>query len=1330
LAFKDADTVRDQYGSVRFKNLWAPEVQHFTEDGLQGAEYGGEFYADLYEGLARDNGYTDVKRFGEQGKYGRDLGDLTNENQNLFTSKLVYEGLAEPSSEGQREIYDMGLFNRAMQGEANEEDPWEIARQKEKEYKLATTAGYKEIAFDESELSNSNEYFDKGYGPFVDREVQYRHYDRDYNNNANSAFSTSIEHGLLSIQQNIDEGIAALGDVLNSKSMYEYGTAGAEAVQREMDKLPQWAIDVADVDDLASAGRWAAGNIGVFLPYMLGLVGTATAGALIAGASVPSMIIGGAVAASPLWVYAGDVYGQMEGGMDQKNAGVAFSAGVGMFLLDRLGLKGLVSSSAMLKKGAMGEVAEAYAKKYGVTLAEAKAKVTSVSGGINIKALGDIKGLIKLELNKAALAKESIKGFGKGALMEGTTEVAQESLGYFSAIGGSEKEFDADEYTRLVQASAAGGMFLGGSIKGVSTAASNYSGFKRLQNELASPKNKDNSHIGKTLEENLDSLVGEDFSVDQLVNDGAEVVQDSPESVFIESLGDVVKNMESSTAIPIDTKDINSAADEEIVKGHNLDKAKFNGGSKGLWQSTKEFPKRFVKQFGSLWEDKLLGPNATTTDKGKKIWKVIATMAGHGTKSFMQGYNTGETRRLLSQDFTFNSGVLEGRLYKLLNVGLGRMKKSTARKEFVEYYNNKKDSVDKDGKVIKKGFVAEKHKMLAEDFEALILEYRSLTDGLRKTVMDLTGEAVGVKDDWFFESSRLNTDEVSKDKDGFVAALIENGWSSNEANDFWERLINGPPGYDPSKLKELGFKNFRSKSLRENKDVLDSAFRGTKFMQDDPFQRLAENAQEQINYAVDKRYYGNDMEKIKKLLVMLKSEMGEDWDPRIASQTIDSISAARGDYKRMKSKTAERMVGHFTFLNTLTHLSLSTLASFPEAAIVLLGATRDAKLMDLIQKGAVDLGHHYGNAAGEAWSYIGPGSGVSRDQYVRNVVDFYRYGYGSSTHGAIGQVGLDDAIYKTSKIKSGVLKAFFWANGLKIYTDATRIARLALANDAIFGDLEIIAMYPPGHKARDTGLFHNAFERIRELNIDPDQAALDYQTTLVKLNDKLGEGYLDNLTSEDIYANLIDIMPEFVNTMDIARMSWVDNAIAHPDAMNRPTWYSNPYYRLFTQYNGFMSVFTSHILPKIWRRVKEGDPSARYNAVAVAASMIALGFLSQALKDEWKYDGRPTWITDKGYVQRGISSSGLIGTPEKLLSMISPLYDTTKQPWESYPEHIAGRVGDAGEDLLGPTWKHGKNLSKLVMSQIEGNDELRNIYLTKEIPIAGTNYSFKEWMQK
>jgi len=451
--------------------------------------------------------------------------------------------------------------------------------------------------------------------------------------------------------------------------------------------------------------------------------------------------------------------------------------------------------------------------------------------------------------------------------------------------------------------------------------------------------------------------------------------------------------------------------------------------------------------------------------------------------------------------------------------------------------------------------------------------------------------------------------------------------------------------------------------------------------------------------------------------------MGDDWDPRIVTDFTDYVGASRGDYRRLSSKALERWIGHITFFNTFGHLDLSALASAPEAAIVLLGATADKKLMPMIQKGVNEMSYKLRQEAVNNWSYINPKSGMTREKYLRNLVDFYRYGYDTGAHGAIGQVGIDEAVYKASKIKEAIMKAFFTVNLLKVYTDATRVARLSLANDAIFGDLEIIGMYPPGSAERSTGLFVDAFERMRELNIDPDAAALNYKKWVTLARKHLGEG----ATAEALYEEIIKRDPKFHRTMDIARISWVDNSIAHPTALNRPIWYSNPAYRVFTQYNGFMSVFTAHLLPKIWRRIKGGDPTASYNAVAVAASMLALGFLSQMLKDEWRYDGAPSWISTKGYIQRGVTSSGLIGTPEKILSAVSPLYDMSKQWHESRMDNILRRTGHGITDLLGPTWAHGEQLGKVMINALKGNEARWKFYASKEIPFLGKMGSWKAY---
>ncbi|MDG1900371.1 MAG: hypothetical protein P8I48_01930, partial [Candidatus Marinimicrobia bacterium] len=132
-------------------------------------------------------------------------------------------------------------------------------------------------------------------------------------------------------------------------------------------------------------------------------------------------------------------------------------------------------------------------------------------------------------------------------------------------------------------------------------------------------------------------------------------------------------------------------------------------------------------------------------------------------------------------------------------------------------------------------------------------------------------------------------------------------------------------------------------------------------------------------------------------------------------------------------------------------------------------------------------------------------------------------------------------------------------------------------------------------------------------------------------------------------------------------------------------------------------------------------------AVAVATTMIALGFLSQMMKDEWRYGGAPGWITPKGYIQRGITSSGLVGTPEKLLSAISPLYDMSKTWNESRMDNILKRAGHGITDLLGPTWAHGEQISKIFFNHLEGNEQMSKFYLSKEIPFWGKLKAAKDY---
>jgi len=1294
----DADTAKDKEGSVRFENLWAPETQKFTEEGLKHGEWGGEFLKELYTDLALETGYTDLVRTGKTGKYGRDLGYRSEKGnkQNNYTNRLVYEGLANPSTESQKELYDMGVFTRAHNqafGEVDSENPWEVARQKKYQYERDTDIGLKKVAYSEDYLAGAADYYGKTYSPYVSDQVMVRHGDRNIFNEANSNWRTGWATGWGSIKESSAEAISVIGDLMDNDWLYNVGQGKAMYIADQNSELPRFANDIMNVDSLGSLGDYIAGMAGVAAPYMLGIMGAAVAGAAAVTFGAPALA-GGVISLIPgFWVYSGETYGNMTGDMDQKNAAIAMSGGAAMTLLDRLGLAAIMKPSQALKKNGLEQVAKHYAKETGVTIEAARIKVRNEAGDISRNVIKDVANFADLQLSKALLAKDVAGGFLKGAAIESVTEGMQESIGYGFGAWGSPAEFNEAEYKHILANALAGGAILGGGISGVTTATSTLGGFKRLQNDL-SPNYENKDYVGGTYEENLQELIdGIEFTGPMFPVDGPETP--------VQTNRDVVKETE-----------------EEYKKGEKADVASFRGGDKTLYQAAKDFRKRLVQKTGSYWWNKIMdNPNMST--KAKKAFATIASVAGHGKKSLMQGLDLGRTKSILMQGMIAEVDQLQSDLYTLTGVGVTGISRKDARKIFTDHLNRRMNGkeVNPEHKNIEAELDELKDRIGGQDINS-----EGITDNLLNAVNNLTGDIKTKKKlGWFQKSARLDTQAVSKDKKGFIKALQDNGWTKTDSESFWDIIVNGPAGYDKTTLDALGFKNFQAKSLKQSRGVLHDVFgEDSKFLENNPFQRLRENIQEQVNYAADLKYLGENMSNVKKLLAVLKDEMGDEWDPRLAYHFMDSISASRGDYKRMHSKRLERLVGHLTWFNTFAHLSLSTVASLPESAIVLIGATKDKSILELIKTGVSDLGSHYKMHGKDAWSYINPKSGVTRDEYIQNVVDFYRYGYGTGKHGAIGQVGIDEAVYKTSKIKERFMKAFFFANGLKLYTDATRIARLSLANDAIFGDLEIIYENPPGSPARDTGLVQDAFGRIRELNVDPDRLAESYNTVYKKAVDLIGINNIMELTPEDLYATLISIDKDFMNTMDIARVTWVDNAIAHPDAMNRPLFYSNPHYRLFTQYNGFMSVFTAHILPKIWQSIKKSDPTARYNAVAIGATMLAMGFLSQILKDEWKYDGTPGWITEKGYIQRGVASSGLLGTPERLLEAISPLYEVGHQS-------TTDRVIDATEGFLGPTVQHGQNISKIFLNMIEGNDIMRNKYLAKEIPILGSEKGFKDW---
>ena len=90
----------------------------------------------------------------------------------------------------------------------------------------------------------------------------------------------------------------------------------------------------------------------------------------------------------------------------------------------------------------------------------------------------------------------------------------------------------------------------------------------------------------------------------------------------------------------------------------------------------------------------------------------------------------------------------------------------------------------------------------------------------------------------------------------------------------------------------------------------------------------------------------------------------------------------------------------------------------------------------------------------------------------------------------------------------------------------------------------------------------------------------------------------------------------FDESLREAGFNFVNEAIALPNAANRPLLYQDPRFSLFTQFQGFIATFTANHIPKLWGEyVKRGTPAMKYNAFATMSTMIMMGFVSMHIKD-------------------------------------------------------------------------------------------------------------------
>jgi len=481
----------------------------------------------------------------------------------------------------------------------------------------------------------------------------------------------------------------------------------------------------------------------------------------------------------------------------------------------------------------------------------------------------------------------------------------------------------------------------------------------------------------------------------------------------------------------------------------------------------------------------------------------------------------------------------------------------------------------------------------------------------------------------------FNKQAIADDKIGFTSALQkEFDMNPADANAIFEAITTSPEINNIDEAFSIIEGGTKPGSHKKRSLGLSEKAEFQKFMEQDIFSNMSTAVKAASRYQAQEQFIGANGGLLAKLFDQMEKEgVPKDQVNEVARQMQDYLDAESGNYKRPTTdfgKSLEKVQKNFMVLTTFAGLGLSTLSSLPELALTTRGLTKEQLTG---KNGLQSLGKELAKTMWDGMketSTIATGKhNVYKDSKGQQIIR--DAGYMEWEVGAATTTGVTE----TNVLKQKYLEAFFKWNGLQGYTNMTRAIRASFAGDFMFNHLDTIREYNKrgGQKNNEV---QEAEEALRTIGMDPHRMIEAMDTTV---------------PTPEQQAFIEDQMRE-------ATFNFINEAIALPQAQNRPLIFQDPRFALFTQFQGFISTITANHIPKLWGEyVKRGSPAMKYNAFALMVTMIALGFASQHLKDLLKHGQSSPYLDDPEYIRRGIFSSGLLGTGERVVDTLFPIYD-------------------------------------------------------------------------
>jgi len=1244
----DGDTVEDASGDhIRFPGINAREIPNFdpTTGRFKGGDYGGLTEKELLEKVMVEQGFNIPVKYKKDVTGNRYEGDFLNAKGEKVTDFLLRNNLTSTSSfttEQQGLTKAWGRIEAATRAANEPSNRFDLAEGGL--YKLEQPYDYireqlvsarSEIPLDTKPYAATARLYGQNPEWYVGPGQVLPGEDKmGYaTSTISTGFSSAANNWKRSMHSVLDMANYALG---NTEARKDF-TLQKEYYDRVENELP--FLRNPEAFD-SQTGEWKLDTLNKFGDWF---VGTAAQSA----PDMPMSIISTMMLAPTrglsfipgMMRYAGEIWNDQT--EDKKNVWAALIGGAAMNTADTFGAKGLLNSMSIKE---IGEKAIAAKMAKGATREAAEKAFIAEQ---------------KTIYGKLAQVGRSTLGGVEAGVIEGTTESLQDLTSYFAKQGFDLEVQDPTKLKNQLFNSFAGGFALGGAM---SAGGSAYQYATQSFENTAKPndmkfreekflsQNKSvpfaTDIISQAVEENytdetsLDSMAAPEESK-RSTSGLVGTVKDwwankGPSSLFHKGFGAVINRLGNRGEATAALGTILGVANG--VNGGSIYTEKENFS--GLLLSQLGPFKRILDSFQGLKKDDI--SFLMYRDDVRAYLKTLSDNAKNFDTKFEKLAN-GETKRVTAMEQAFD----------VVNASKYLMPESL---KFINAINN-----------------------FADKINSMALAYSERIPGTRK---------LSVSD--FLENRDLNKHYIVANRKQFINDLMRGikGLSYNNAVAFVDAVMRN----DINSLDEITHPETIDQML-ENSSLsgkyistmikADKTGLLNKYLHNNLFDNLNSFVHSGGNKYVNEKYLGINGSKVAALLTkaLRDNEINLDEASFIAKEFSDFIKIRSGDYHRVDNALVNGGLNLLSFLTTISSLPLAAISSITEFGLVM----RNLNTKQTLQ------------------AYQSLLSSLSKDLFatVKEIGTTNKY-HDLNHRNQLSIFGFETgeaSIEQRYDIQSGVYEkltgAFFKFTGLQSVTNATRYARLSIAESAVKGWYKTL-LPALQNKTELTQAQQDAYEHLIRLGYDP--------VLVAEFSGHVQSDKYNNLSELERDRIERDIMDMWAN----ARHNFVNEAVAHPTPLNRPKFYSDPYYRLFTLFQGYMSAFTANILPKLYGDLSKKGSADQKNAVITIATMVALASFGLLLKDLIKFgESPPDWLKgdEEKLAQRLLGATGLLGTGERLLNFAHPLIEQKSNSsfeklyniieGESPPIAYAGKLGKAVDSVLSDDENKTKKIMKV-----------------------------------